>query len=179
MKVIEINQKPHKCPMCDVRFTNRRNIPCHIENYHPKSTLKHQCILCKKLYQTKGNYDQHFDKTHLFGYLLYTSPESVDVKGNRIHNTLQLDFNDLISMNLFCIVREVNGPKLSIKRKLNVSSKQKSSNVEESKHRVIAHHSYDNPFGKKQFFTSESTTTDKAFVERRQMVYAYDLLPLD
>lgn len=75
MKVIELNQKPYKCPMCKVRFTDRRNIPRHIENTHTKKkTQKFECVLCKKLYQSKGNHDQHFEKTHMAGKLLYTSP---------------------------------------------------------------------------------------------------------
>lgn len=81
MKVIEIDEKPYKCPKCNVRFTLKRNIRRHIKNNHPESTQKYMCILCEKLYQTKGNYDQHFEKTHVFEHLLYTSPELVDVKG--------------------------------------------------------------------------------------------------
>lgn len=37
-----------------------------------------------------------------------------------------------------------------------------------------AHDAYGNPFGKGVFFTSEATTTDKSFVERRQMVNDFE-----
>lgn len=73
---------------------------------------------------------------------------------------------------MFCIVREVDDSKLSIKRKLKALNKQNSSTSVANKHCLNAHRSYGNPFGKKQFLTSESAMTDKAFVERRQMVNA-------
>lgn len=82
MKVVEIQEKPHKCPQCNIRFTSRRNIRRHIENQHPANTKKWQCVLCKKLYKTIGNHDQHFERAHMAEYLLYTDPEQVDVKGN-------------------------------------------------------------------------------------------------
>lgn len=102
MKVVEIAQKPHKCPECDVRFKDTRNISRHIQNVHKAENKKLQCILCKKLYSTKGNYDFHFEKTHVFEYVLYTSPEEVDVKGNAIQskpNIIQLNVTKLRSLN--------------------------------------------------------------------------------
>lgn len=80
LKVIEVEQKPHKCPKCKVRFTDRRNIDRHIKKVHENSGQKQkfQCILCKKLYSTKGNHDQHFEKAHMFEHLLFTEPEIVD-----------------------------------------------------------------------------------------------------
>lgn len=86
LKVIEIDQKPHKCPKCKVRFTDRKNIPRHIKNVHEKSALNQmfQCIHCEKLYASKGNHDSHFEKTHMFEYLLYMEPKTVTVKGKKI-----------------------------------------------------------------------------------------------
>lgn len=82
MKVVEIDEKKHKCPKCDIRFSHARNIRRHIEKRHQENKQKYMCVLCKRLYSTQGNYDQHFEKTHLFEYLLYQNPELVDVKGN-------------------------------------------------------------------------------------------------
>lgn len=78
MKVIVINQKPHKCPNCDVRFNNKRNIARHIKDQHSGKIRKFQCCICKKNYQTHGNWKAHYKKEHLLE--LCIEPESVEGK---------------------------------------------------------------------------------------------------
>lgn len=172
MKLIEINQKPFKCPKCKVRFTDRRNIPRHIENKHTKSTQKLQCILCKKLYQTKGNHDQHFERVHMVEYLLYTGPELVDTKGIALqytkHCLLKRVGNDSFCTNIFRIVRKGDTKVFS-----KSNRKRKSSGPVQL---VASHQVYGNPYGKTQFCTSESTMTDEEFVGRRQMVFANEFI---
>lgn len=176
MKLIVIVQKPFKCPQCKIRFTDRRNIPRHIENKHPKSTQKLQCILCKKLYQSKGNHDQHFERVHMAEYLLYTDPELVDTKGNPLqhkkHSLFEHNSNNSYCTNIFPTVRKGDR---KVSSKSMVSRKQKSC-TSGAKQYVDAHHVYGNPFGKDQFCTSESTLADKDFVERRQMVFAVEFI---
>lgn len=84
MKVVEVSEDPFQCPLwpeCKQRFKNAHNIKRHLDTVHSECNKKYMCIICKKLYQTKGNFDQHFDKTHVFEWLLYASPELVEVKG--------------------------------------------------------------------------------------------------
>lgn len=146
MKVVEINEKPHKCPMCEVRFTDRRNIPRHIKNNHPKVPHKLRCILCKKLYQTKGNHDQHFAKAHMDGYLLYTDPELVKIQGNSMkytfshtvthHNiihTLFLEWFTFFAMGLIRVINHCDstsflGPILTIELWANEHRQRQKKN---------------------------------------------------
>lgn len=66
MKVVKVRRKPYKSPKCHIRFEDKKNIPRHIKNIHGKQNEKLQCIICKKMYSTKGNYDHHFEKKHVF-----------------------------------------------------------------------------------------------------------------
>lgn len=82
MKVVQITQKPHKCPKCDERFKTTKNIPRHIELKHSgaeRDMKRLQCCHCKKMYQTKGNHDVHFEKVHMAEYLQYVEPEVVHI----------------------------------------------------------------------------------------------------
>lgn len=83
IKLVEIEQKPFKCPQCRQRFKTKKNIPRHMKLKHSKGKPIHcQCILCKTVYQNKGNHDAHYRKSHLSEYLMYQQPEVVNVKGN-------------------------------------------------------------------------------------------------
>lgn len=80
--VVEVTQKPVKCPFCSVRFKTDKNVPRHVKSMHSEEKSKRlQCYLCKKLYRTKGNYDDHYRKTHAAEHLLYVTPEKVQIKG--------------------------------------------------------------------------------------------------
>lgn len=174
LKVIEIDQKPHKCPKCKVRFTNRKNILRHLKKVHEKNGPNFQCIICKKLYTTKGNHDQHFNKTHMIENLLYTEPEKVKVNGKQFTTYSQSKNNHLISVNLYYIVRKMRAPKLVIKRKSKAKSKQNSTAADSSKQYVFAHFTYGNPFGKVHFSNSETANAAEAFEQRRQMVNDFE-----
>lgn len=82
MKVLKIEKKPYKCPDCDERFKDKRNIPRHTKLKHSETVhLMLQCHHCKKAYSTKGNHDAHFDKVHLAAHLLYVEPGMVKPEG--------------------------------------------------------------------------------------------------
>lgn len=77
------------------------------------------------------------------------------------------------STNMFRIVRRGERKVLG---QLTVRRKPKSNTSVAEVQYVASHHVYGNPFGKDPFYTSESTLTDKDLVERRQMVFAVELI---
>lgn len=83
MKVLKIAQKPHKCPQCEQRFTDKKNIRRHEQLKHSatENPKRLQCFHCKKCYQNKGNHDAHFEKVHWTTGLLYVEPEEVYIEG--------------------------------------------------------------------------------------------------
>lgn len=89
MKVVE--EKPHKCPLCNVRFSTVKNIPRHVERIHFKTDEKLRCCICKKLYDTKGNHDAHYRKKHLVEHLLYMKPEKVNSQGSLLKSIYVYD----------------------------------------------------------------------------------------
>lgn len=81
MEVIEVPWKPFKCGLCDVRFTDAKNIPRHMLLKHSQVVQKLKCFYCHKTYQNKANHDAHYEKTHSKEFLMYVEPRNVVVKG--------------------------------------------------------------------------------------------------
>lgn len=100
MKVITVKQKPYKCPQCNVRFTAQRNIARHIATAHTEQIEKLQCFYCKKIYQTIGNHDSHYRKTHLAEHLMYVYPEEVNVIEQPTGNLYSRKMNEFLKFGM-------------------------------------------------------------------------------
>lgn len=82
VNTIQIERKPIKCTRCRQRFKSTKNIPRHMKIKHSEEKAKRlQCVLCKNIYQNKGNHDAHYKKHHLTEHLMYMEPESVKIQG--------------------------------------------------------------------------------------------------
>lgn len=60
--VIHTNEKPFKCPKCDVAFTKTSSVARHIKTHH-SNERKHVCKICKKAYALPYSLLSHM-KTH-------------------------------------------------------------------------------------------------------------------
>ncbi|XP_055623935.1 zinc finger protein 69-like [Toxorhynchites rutilus septentrionalis] len=60
-----MHENPHKCPYCDRRYSNKRNISLHVQMYHmaENAPCPSTCSYCDKVFPTKQSLANH-EKIH-------------------------------------------------------------------------------------------------------------------
>ena len=69
-----MEQKKHKCELCNVSFTRNYNLLNHVKEVHNSLKLSYRCHMCGQKFEEKNNLFEHY-KTHPTnnGFLLYKS----------------------------------------------------------------------------------------------------------